>query len=151
MNIDYAKPIELPVRKDPQGYVLIEHVRDEAWFYLRCLKSDFEDAAYVGCLHFEGVWHVSSTRFQKLRGYPYVEDTDLMSYYLVVQNSSLLRSLTETRTAVNCDWQLYDKRKYKHWVVESHDFYTNIVAAKVSFSIVQGQKAVQCFEIWNNI
>ena len=151
MNIDCATPLELPVRKDPQGYILIEHVRDEAWLYIRCLKSDVEDAAYVGCLHFEGVWHISSTRFQELRGYPNIEYTDLLSYYLVVQKSSLLHSLEEERTAVNDDWQLYDKRNYRHWVVESHDFYTNIVAGKVSFSVVHGQKATKCFEIWSKI
>lgn len=151
MKIDRATPIGLGVWKDPQSFVLIEHVRDEAWLYIRCLEPDGLDSPYVGCLHFEGVWHLSSSRFKKLRAYPEVQETDLISYYLVVENSSLVQLLQERRTAANPDWQIYDHRIYQHWIVESHDFYTDIVASRVSFSRGKGGDARRCFELWDKV
>jgi hypothetical protein len=148
---DRATPIALDVWKDPQGFVLIEHVRDEAWLTFRCWDSAGSIAAHVGCLHFEGVWHLSSNRFQKTRSYPDIEVTDLVSYYLEVKNSSLLKALHDQRTAHDPDWKSFDKRKYRHWVVESHDFYTEITASRVSFSELEGVEAKRCFTVWDAI
>ncbi len=98
MDNDLAIPIELPVWKDPQNFVIIHHVRDEAWTYFRCWETPGEDAEYVGCLHFEGVWHVESSRFSETKGYPNVMETDLHSYYLIIEDSSLLKTLTAERS-----------------------------------------------------
>lgn len=149
MKIDQAKPIGLDVWKDPQGFVLIEHVRDEAWLTFRCWDSAGAIANHVGCLHFEGVWHLSSSRFGKIRGYPYIEPTDLVSYYLEVSSSSLLKALQDQRTAHDPDWETYDKRNYRHWVVESHDFYTEVIASHVSFSKLEGTEAKRYFSVWD--
>jgi len=65
MNYDKAKPIALGVWKDPQNFVITHHVRDEAWIYFRCREAAGEEAEYIGCLHFEGVWHVDSSRFSE--------------------------------------------------------------------------------------
>jgi len=151
LKLDRATPIELNVWKDPQGFVIVEHVRDEAWLYFKCWEPEGTEAPYVGCLHFEGVWHVESSRFQRFRGYPDVEDTDLISYYLIVANSTLLTSLQSERASHSPEWRVYDKRVYKHWIVESHDFYTDIVATSASFSLVTGENASRLFEIWNKV
>ena len=150
MTDDIAKPIGLPVWKDPQNFVITHHVRDEAWVYFRCWEAPGETADDVGCLHFEGVWHVGMARFSKTRGYPNIQETDLRSYYLVVEKSSLLKSLQEQRAAHDPEWRKYDRRQYRHYVVESHDFYTHIIAAKVGFSMVRGEAAERHFEVWEN-
>jgi len=148
---DRATPIGLDVWKDPQGFVLIEHVRDEAWLTFRCWDSAGVIANHVGCLHFKGVWHLSSSRFCKIRSYPDIEATELASYYLEVKNSSLLKTLRDRRAAHDPDWETYDKGKYRHWVVESHDFYTEVIASRVSFSKLEGTEARRCFSVWDMV
>jgi hypothetical protein len=144
-------PIELSVWKDPQGYVLVEQTRDEAWLYFSCWSSAGVTADHVGCLHFEGVWHLSSTRFKNIRSYPDIAESDLRSYYLAVADSSLLKKLETDRSAEDTDWRRYDQKQYTHWVVESHDYYTNVVASQVSFQQVTGQQAQKCFDVWNRV
>lgn len=151
MKKDCGIAVELSVWKDPQGYVLVEQTRDEAWLYFPCWSSAGVPADYVGCLHFKGVWHLSSTRFKNIRSYPDIDDTDLISYYLFVEDSSLLKTLEAERSAEDGDWRRYDQRQYTHWVVESHDYYTNIVADQVSFHKVSGQKAIRYVEIWDKV
>lgn len=151
MNTDQAAAIALDVWKDPQGYVLIEHVRDEAWFYFKCWQSAGVDASYIGCLHFEGVWHISSSRFHKFKSYPNIKETDLTSYYLIITNSALLNTLKNQRAEDDPNWEKYDKRSYNHWVVESHDYYTNIIAAKVSFSKIEKKAANHFLAIWDKV
>ena len=98
-----------------------------------------------------GVWHVSSSRFSKSRGYPNVLETELYSYFLIVNDSSLLKTLVNQRTKHDSGWENYDFRQYKHYIVESHDFYINIIADKVTFSNVDGELAKQCFDVWENV
>ena len=151
MKKDRGIPVELNVWKDPQGYVFVEQTRDEAWLYFPCWSSAGVPADYIGCLHFEGVWHLSFTRFKNLRSYPGIVETDLISYYLVVKNSSLLKRLKMERSGEDKDWRRYDQRQYTHWIVESHDYYTNIVAGQVFFKKVYGRKAQRYVEIWDTV
>ena len=151
LNNGIATPVELEVWKDPQGYVLIRHIRDEAWLFFKCWEATGEETTYIGCLHFEGVWHLSSTRFSEYKSYPDVEESDFRAYYIVVNNSPLLASLINDRQRHSPDWRNYDQRDYKHWIVESHDFYTDIVAAEVSFSTISGEEAEHCFKIWEQV
>ena len=70
VNVDaaIATPVELDVWKDPQGFILCEHVRDEAWCYFQCWTDEGRpDEERVACLHFSGVWHLASTRFSAIR------------------------------------------------------------------------------------
>lgn len=149
MKPDMATVIPLDIRKDPQIFVIVEYVRDEAWLYI--LEADNEIADYVVCLHFQGVWHIESTRFRRYKSYPNMKETSLTSYYLKIDNSSLLDSLQKQRTDDDPDWELYDKRDYKHWIVESYDFYTDIIADKVSFSRLEGEKARRCITVWDKV
>lgn len=71
--------------------------------------------------------------------------------YSNIDESSLLSSLQKQRTENDHDWHLYDKRDYKHWVVESHDFYTNIIADEVSFLKLEGGEAEWCFTTWDKV
>lgn len=151
MRYDLATPIALDVWKDPQNYVITHHVRDEAWCYFRCWQGPAEDAPYIGCLHFQGVWHISSTRYGPLKGYPNVADTDLRSYYLIVEDSRLLKSLKEQRAGHDPDWQTCDPRRYGHYIVESHDFYSDLIAEKATCSTVEGVEAQPLFDLWDRI
>lgn len=150
-DYDIVTPIALDVWKDPQNYIITQNVRDEAWIYFRCWETAGEEAEYIGCLHFVGVWYMDSNRFSNSRGYPNVMETDLRSYYLVIDNSSLLKALANQRSKHDLGWENYDHRRYKHYVVDSHDFYINIVASRVTFSIVDGERATQYFDVWNNV
>jgi len=147
---DIARPVALEVWKDPQNFVITHHVRDEVWVYFRCWETAGEDARYIGCLHFEGVWHLDSSRFSMTRGYPNIMETDLRSYYLVIDDSNLLKTLTAERSRHDPGWEKYDRRQYKHYIVESHDFYINIVAGKVSFATIEGSQTKLYFDVWNN-
>lgn len=153
MKNDLALAIELEVIKDPQGFVIVEHVRDEAWLNFQHLHSraNFNYSKQVACLHFEGVWHLSSSRFKKLKSYPNIQPTASTSYYLHIKNSTLLQTLRDQRSSIQSDWQQYDRREYKHWVVESHDFYTNIIASRVEFSLLEEDASKHYFNIWNKI
>lgn len=75
-------------------------------------------------------------------------ETDLFSYYLIVEDSSLLKTLVNRRSKHDLGWEKHDRRQYKHYVVDNHDFYINIIAGKVTFSTVEGEQAKQCFDIW---
>lgn len=151
MTYDIAKPIALEVWKDPQSFVITQHVRDEAWVYFRCWETAGEEAGYIGCLHFEGVWHVDGSRFPETKGYPNIMETDLRSYYLIIEGSRLLKALETQRAAYHPEWKKFDRRRYRHYVVESHDFYINIIANNVSFSIIEGDRAKPFFEIWKTV
>ena len=147
-----ATPVGLDVWKDPQGFVLSEQVRDEVWCYFQCwTENGSSDRERVGCLHFVGVWHLASTRFGATKGYPNVRETALRSYYLLVEDSPLLVKLAAQRSEHDPDWQRCDRRCYRHWIVESHDFYTDIVAAQVEFNSLTGAPAARCFAIWDNV
>lgn len=148
---DIADPIELPVWKDPQNFVIVEHVRDEVWIYFRCWEEPGIDADYIGCLHFQAVWHLESTRFKPTKGYPNVTDTDAVSYYLHVKHSTLLRSLIQNRADNDPDWVKYDKDEYLHYIVESHDFFTHIVAKKVNFFKIDKKDQRHYEKIWEKV
>ncbi|MCP5313362.1 MAG: hypothetical protein H6955_07385 [Chromatiaceae bacterium] len=151
MAYDIAVPVALDVWKDPQNFVILHHVRDEAWTYFKCWESPGEDAPYIGCLHFEGVWHVAWTRHLSTRGYPKVEDTDLRSYYLVVPDSTLLKGLIAERSSNDANWQQYDKSAYQHYVVESHDYYLSLIASDVHFSTIGNENAIPLVDLWNSV
>jgi len=85
------------------------------------------------------------------RGYPNVMESDLFPYYLVVEDSSFLKALVNQRTKHDFGWEKYDRRQYTHYIVDSHDFYINIVSSKVTFSTVDGERAKQCFDVWENV
>ena len=150
--MDTASPVGLPVWRDPQGYVLVEHVRDEAWCSFQCLDEHGQpDRTVAGCLHFPGVWHICSTRFQALRGYPAVTDSDLRSYYLEVRESGLLKRLEAERAEHDPAWREYDRRDYRHWIVESHDFYTEIIAPEPTFSRIEGTELSRLLSTWDAV
>jgi hypothetical protein len=151
MQYDLATPVKLPVWKDPQNFIITQSVRDEAWMYFRCWERAGEQANYIGCLHFTGVWHIDFTRFNKTRGYPNVEDTDLCSYYLLVQNSNLLASLKAQRSMNFPGWENQDYKLYHHYIVESHDFYTHIVGQAPSFYKIHGTETKPYDEIWDRV
>ncbi len=151
MDKELAYPIELEDWKDPQGFVITQHVRDEAWTYFQCWTASGDTADFVGCLHFEGVWHMGSTRFSGLKGYPNVAESSARSYYLEVENSQLLERLASDRSNRDPDWRRYDRRDYKHYIVESHDFYLDLVASRVTFSRLQGNDAESLFRLWEQV
>lgn len=152
MDAASATPVELDVWKDPQGFVLFEHVRDETRCYFQCWTEDGHlDIEHVGCLHFNGVWHLASTRFRETKGYPNVRGTSLRSYYLLIEDSPLLMELVEQRSKHDPDWQRYDKRCYRHWIVEGHDFYTEVVAAEVEFRILSGPPTARFLPVWGKV
>ncbi len=151
MKYDLAKPINLPVWKDPQNFVITKHVGDEAWIYFKCWKEPAIDASFIGSLHFESVWSIDSKRFNNLREYPNTEETDLYSYYLIIPESKYLESLKTERSLHDPDWKKYDKRDYSHFVVESHDYWLNIIASKVTFSKIEGFETKQYFELWEKV
>ncbi len=146
-----AIEIELPVWKDPQNFVIVEHVRDEAWVNFRCWDDNGTELDTVGCLHFEGVWFLNSERFREQKGYPNIKENLFRSYYLKVPESDLLLRLLSERTNRNPDWQNYDNRNYEHYVVESNDFYYDIIASKVSFAVKTDIESKRCFRLWENV
>jgi hypothetical protein len=144
MKYDLATPIDCGVWKDPQDFVTIHASRDEAWVYFRCWDKPGSMANYMGCLRFEGVWLISHNRYlNHLREYPNTKSCTFSPSYLVVNKSTLLRELKAVRgtSARGFNWRKYDSHKYYHYIVQSHDFFTNIVAAEVAFTKVTGAAA----------
>jgi len=146
-----AIEIELPVWKDPQNFVIIEHVRDEAWVNFRCWDDEGTELNTVGCLHFEGVWFLNSERFLEQKGYPVIKEGRFKSYYLKIPESELLATLISERSSCNPDWQKYDTRNYEHFIIESHDFYYDIIASAVSFSIKSDIESKRYFLLWGKV
>lgn len=151
MEMNQAQPIALPVWKDPQSFVLLEHVRDEARIFFRCRDDAGNPLNEVGCIHFQGVWHVHSERHLAMKGYPDVAATELRSYYLWVPESGLVKALTEKRCAWDPDWKQYDKRQYLHYVIESHDFHYDIVAASAAFSLIPASESGGLLQRWDQV
>ncbi len=94
---------------------------------------------------------MGSTRFSGLKGYPNVAESSARSYYLEVENSQLLERLASDRSNRDPDWRRYDRRDYKHYIVESHDFYLDLVASRVTFSRLQGNDAESLFRLWEQV
>lgn len=153
MNIkmNQADPIALPVWKDPQSFVLLEHVRDEARVFFRCRNDAGNPMDEVGCIHFQGVWQLNSERFLATKGYPNVAATELRSYYLWVPESGLVNELMEKRFARDPNWKQYDKRRYLHYVIESHDFYYDIIAASAEFSLIPAADSGGLLQRWDQV
>ena len=151
MTHDLATPVALEVWKDPQCFAITHHVRDTAWVYFQCWDAPGLPADFIGCLQFDRVWHISARRYRPLKGYPNVAPTEDHSYYLWVKNSRLIKTLKSKRSAHDPDWEQYDPVDYQHYIVESHDFYTQIVAGSVSFSRIEKEMARPFFQLWETI
>ncbi len=153
MAFDLATPMDCGVWKDPQNFVFISACRDEVWVYFRCWDKPGVLSRYVGLLHFKSVWFVSQNRYlNDLKGYPNVKRSSFIPGYLIVKRSTLLQSLKALRkSGYSFDWKKYDSRTYAHFIVESHDFYTNIVAGQVEFKRITGSEAKFYLRKWENI
>ena len=151
IEMNQAEPLALPVWKDPQSFVLLEHVRDEARAFFRCWDDAGNPVNEVGCIHFQGVWYLHSARFLATKGYPDVAATELRSYYLRVPESDLVKELMEKRIAQDPDWRQYDKRHYLHYVIECHDFYYDIVAVSAAFSLLPASESGGLLRRWDQV
>lgn len=151
MDYGLAVPVELDVWKDPQCFVITEHIRDEAWVWFQCWSSPGKPADYVGCLHFEGVWHIESTRHLQERSYPNVMSNEFISCYLTVEKSSLVSRLKQQRSEHDKNWAAYDRRSYSHYIVENHDFLVHIIASDVRFSTVENHKVCYLINRWETV
>ena len=65
---------------------------------------------------------------------------------------NVLESLIRRRATLDPNWRKYDHREYKHYVVESHDFYYDIVASTVEFKVIKDLKICgRLFERWAEV
>ena len=147
-----ATVIDITVWKDPQNFIIVEHVRDEADVYFRCWNDDGNEADYIGWLHFDSVWYLQSERHLGTKGYPNVKNNKYKSYYLVVSESDLLKDLIASRSNIDSDWRKYDAREYQHYIIESHDFYYNIIASKIVFTELKDEAICnRMFKRWDEV
>jgi len=148
---DIAEAIKFDVWLYPQEFPIVEHVRDEVRVYSRFINEKSEFIGIV-CLKFSYVWYISAKRFMKYKSYVNTKEHTYKSYYLHIDNSSLLDKLYMERDKIDPKWREYDYKEYKHYIVEAHDFYYNIIATDVKASIVKNKKDIKrLYKRWEEV
>lgn len=73
-------------------------------------------------------------RHKRLQYYPNREDDDFNSCYWIINDSSWLKKLIMERESHFSDWRDYDRSEYKHYIIQSNQYYIEIIAGKMRFS-----------------
>lgn len=134
MKRDYAYAIELPYWQAPNDYVHMESFCDSLIIRVPLWRAPEKYSRFKGILEFTGVWATRYERNKELRYYIPCEENDCTSSYWIVPESSWLEKLEHERTAHFTDWKVYDNGKYTHYIIQSHDFYIEIIAKKLNIS-----------------
>ena len=133
---DKAIAVQLPVWMAPNDYVSIVYIRDTIHVYFKIWSSRGVYSNQYGMFNFDDVWSIRSCRHKRLKYYPNEEEHNYSSYYLTVPSSSWLDELFLERELSEKDWRKYDKREYQHYVIQSNDYYIEIIASHIEFSVV---------------
>lgn len=133
-ELDRATPIELPVWQAPNDNVLLKQYDDSLDVFFKIWIEAGRYSKYTGVLSFENVWAMRFERHKKLHYYPNSEDDDFNSCYWIIHSSSWLKKLQDEREGYFPDWFIYDKKKYKHYIVQSNQYYIEIVASEILYA-----------------
>jgi|GEM_PF-1587574 len=139
---NHAYAIELPFWQAPNDYVLVEAKRDELCVTCNIWRKN-QPGNYtnsVGKMEFSSVWATRWQRHKHLDYYPYTDENGYKSCYWVVHNSYWLKELTAERENHDPEWKKHDIREYKHYIVQSHTFYLEIIAGNLNISKKMGRK-----------
>jgi hypothetical protein len=131
---DRAIPIELPVWQAPNDDVCIKHKGDELDIFFKIWLDAGRYSKFDGVLTFKKVWGVRFERHKRLQYYPNREDDDFNSCYWIINDSSWLKKLIMERESYFSDWRDYDRSEYKHYIIQSNQYYIEIIAGKMRFS-----------------
>lgn len=131
---DRAFAIELPVWQAPNDNVRITLERDDVRAEFPTWTKNANYSKYIGILDFSNVWALRLERNKHLHYYENREDDEFKSSYWVIPESSWLEGLTKERDITSPNWRAYDKKKYTHYIIQSHDYYIEIIAGDVRFS-----------------
>lgn len=130
---EIAIAIKLPVWQAPNDDISIKIKKDQLNIKFRVLDINGDYLKEEGQLTFINVWSFRFERHKKLHYYPNEAEHSFKSYYLVVNNSKWLSDLKKVRGEYFVDWEKYDNNIYKHFIVQSHKFYVEIIASDVTF------------------
>ena len=131
---DRAFAIELPVWQAPNDNVRITLERDDVRAEFPTWTKNANYSKYIGILDFSNVWALRLERNKHLHYYENREDDEFKSSYWVIPESSWLEGLTKERDITSPNWRAYDKNKYTHYIIQSHDYYIEIIAGDERFS-----------------
>lgn len=125
MYSESALSISLKEWMNPQGEVVLEDSWRDCLVSFGCWTELGEPADFLCQIRFHRAWAVRGVHTEFL---PYKVIEPKRSSILVVQDSRWLKELTEQRLAIYTEWKNRDKTEYKHFVVEGHDNYYEIIA-----------------------
>lgn len=137
MEKDLALPIQLPVWQITSEYAEIHQISDEMKIYFK-YWDDYQNEVLNkrGLLHFKNVWAVRYSKYNKTRYYHPQQESDFVSEYLHIPNSSWIIELGLIREIHQKKWNDYDKREYKHYIFQNNSYYIEIIAEEVNFNII---------------
>ena len=132
-------PIPLSEWKDPQGDVILKYSCKECIIYFGCWIASGIPADYICKLTFDNAWAVRGYRLEFI---PYkIKENNYHSCILEIENSSWLKQVSEQRIKYYPNWQKWDKRNYRHFVIEGHDNYYDIIAVGYKEEIIPYSEA----------
>ena len=141
--------------QDPQCFCISEFIRDEFFYYFKCLdivsmkKGSIVDAEYLGCFNIENMLAVKHTRFTKTEIYPVDIDHDYKCYYYEVNDSNWLNNILNERTKNDSDWNKYDTNIYKHFILENKEYWVEVIGSNLIFSKKEKDEAK--LVLWDTI
>lgn len=137
MEKDLAVPIKLPVWQITSEYADIHQNSDEVKIYFKYWDNDQNEVLNRrGFLYFKNVWAVRYSKYNKTRYYHPQEESDFVSEYLYIPNSSWMKELECIREEHQKNWKNYDKREYKHYIFQNNSYYIEIISSEVIFDII---------------
>ena len=143
---DIAIPIELKVWQIPSEFGIMTQYYDCLLFSFKFWNENkLEVVDKIANLFFKGVWTMKFSRFNKYRYYKDEIEHSFHSNYWIIPNSSWLEELKSQRKNNDKKWEDYDKRNYKHYIVQNNAYYIEIIADNVEFYISNAN------EIYNKI
>ncbi|MDM5248904.1 hypothetical protein [Lysinibacillus sp. G4S2] len=128
---DEAIAVELQEWMAPNDYMNIEYIRDIMYCYFKIWDSPGVYSEKIGVLKFESIWAVRFQRNRMLNYYPNEKEHSFRSYFLMVPNSTWLKSLIKLREEEDAEWRNFDKKKYFHYVIQNNDHYIEIISSGI--------------------
>jgi hypothetical protein len=134
MNKDLAQAVEMPYWQAPNDDVLVKLKGSSLKIIFEIWLAPARYSKMKGVIDFTCVWSTRLERNKELSYYNPSSDEDFTSCYWIVPESSWLKKLESDRSLHSPDWKKYDTGTYKHYIIQSNDFYIEVIAKAIRIS-----------------
>jgi hypothetical protein len=135
---EIAIAIPLKVWQDPQGNPLLIYSERICEIFVGCWEEEGTPADYICKIKFNSGWASRSYRIEYL---PYEIKEYKRSAILEIENSKWLKESSDYRSKCYPEWKTWDKKNYRHFVVQGHDEFVEILAESYEEEMISLKEA----------